>query len=579
MQGMPHSRNSSFRAQTAIFLLSLVIACFAVYFNTLSNGFVYDDEDQVLANPWIRDARYLPEIFTSNAWAYTGQAANYYRPVMHIAYMINFHLFGLNPTGFHFVNILLHSLNSILVYYVFLLLLNRHDPENAPAHPCSSFLGALLFATHPIHTEAVAWVSGIPELTFTFFGMLSLLIFIRSRGKTASPSWADSIVSALMLFIATLCKETALVLPVLLLVYDRMFPEKRLRLPGSVQRYVPYIALALVYFGLRYHALQGMAPVKRHAELSGYQYLINVFPILLKYVEKLILPVGLNVFYAFHPLGSIWNAIGVGSVFFSMVLLFLLFVSYKKSSMAFLGILVTLIPLLPALYIPGLGENPFAERYLYFSSIGFVLLMVLGVDLLRSSRPKITVPVVVACCMVSAAYSYGTIDRNRDWKDDYTLWEDTVRKSPDAPIPNYNFGLLLYHRGEIDKAIRYYQNALRLEPSARVYTDLGLAYVSKGFIDEGIRLYQKAIWLDPQYPLAYNNLGVALNEKGLVEESISPYLMAIRLSPKYADAYNNLGYSYLLLGRKAVAVECFRTALQLDPNHVSAQNNLFRAER
>ena len=564
---------------TTAFLLFLVIACFAVYYNSLSNGFVYDDEDQVLSNPWIRSARFLPEIFTSNVWAYTGQAANYYRPFMHVVYLINFHLFGVNPAGFHFVNVLLHSMNSVLVYSVLLLLLNRHAPENSPGRRNDSFLGALLFATHPIHTEAVAWVSGIPELTFTFFGMLSLFYFLRSRGKGASPSWMYSIVSSLMFFAATLCKETALMLPVLFLVHDLTFSTERLKPADVGKKYSPYLLFGLLYFGLRLHALQGMAPVKRHAGLSAYQYLVNVFPLLAKYIGTLFLPVGLNVFHGFHPLPGILNPKGILSLSCILALAVFLFLARRKHKLVFYGILITLIPLVPVLYIPGLGENPFAERYLYFPSIGFVLLLALGADSLRASRPKVAVPLAIVGCLLAGIYSWGTIERNRDWKDEYTLWEDTVRKSPDAPIPNYNFGLILFHRGEIDKAIRYYRNASRLEPSARVYTDLGLAYSEKGLIDEAIWLYRKAVALDPGYALAYNNLGVALEKKGLVEESIEPLRTAIRLSPGFAAAHNNLGYSYFRMGKKQEALDSYLAALRLDPGNERVLNNLERLNR
>ena len=577
-EGKPRSRRLPPSARTALLLVALAGACFSAYFNTLSNGFVYDDEDQVVSNPWIRDVRSLPKIFTSNAWAYTGEVANYYRPVMHVVYMACFHLFGLDPAGFHLVNVLLHSLNTILVYSVLLLLLDRHGPGNVRGHAGSAFLGALLFATHPIHTEAVAWVGGVPELTFTLFGLLSLYGFLLSRGEGPLSPRACSILSALMFFAAALCKETALVLPVLFLGYDLAFSPER-RKPADVAReYSPYLLSGLLYFVLRLHALHGMAPVTRHAELGVYGYLINVFPLLAKYIGKLLLPLNLNVFHAFHPLRGMLDPAGILSLSCVLGLGIVLTLAYGKRKMVFFGILVVLLPLLPALYIPGLGENPFAERYLYFPSIGFVLLLAHGVASLRGARPDAAVPLSVACCLLAGIYSFGTVDRNRDWKDEYTLWEDTVRKSPDAPVPNYNFGLLLYQRGDADGAIRYFRNALRFAPSARVYTDLGLAYASKGDVDGAIRLHQEAIRLDPGYALAHNNLGVALENKGFLQESIEPFRTAIRLSPGFASAYNNLGYSYFRLGRRQEALECYYTALRLDPGNPRILANLKRLD-
>jgi tetratricopeptide (TPR) repeat protein len=183
----------------------------------------------------------------------------------------------------------------------------------------------------------------------------------------------------------------------------------------------------------------------------------------------------------------------------------------------------------------------------------------------RRVKPKGTMPLVIACVVLIGAYSYGVVKRNPVWNNEYSLWEDTVKKSPDGPIPNYNFGLILYGMGEIDKAIEYFQAALKIKPSAKVYSDLALAYGSKGQGEEAIRLLQAAIRLDPGYPLAYNNLGVAFMRKGLFLESIELYRTAIRLNPNYADAYINMGYSYERLGKKDEAARFYRMALTINP--------------
>jgi len=164
-----------------IFLI-LLVSC-AVYSNTLLNDFLYDDTGQVLENRWIRDVKYIPVIFSKSVWSFQDETviSNYYRPLMHLFFLLNYHVFGLRPWGFHLLNVLFHAGVSVLVFVISARLLRASSnpsplTENGFAGSLLSppFVGALLFAAHPIHTEAVAWVSGVPELSYTFFFLLSL---------------------------------------------------------------------------------------------------------------------------------------------------------------------------------------------------------------------------------------------------------------------------------------------------------------------------------------------------------------------------------------------------------------------
>ena len=193
------------KEKTFLLAAIIVVVSLAVYCNSLFNGFVYDDKEQIVNNHWIRDMRYLPEIFSQSVWGFSMDAeeqgtANYYRPFMYVVYMINYYLFGLKAWGFHLANILFHTGTSVLV----LLLADRLTSEQAgkpvnlqaeePASTLTSassspspltlslfppFIAALLFATHPIHAEAVTWVASLPEVGFTFFYLLSFFFFPR----------------------------------------------------------------------------------------------------------------------------------------------------------------------------------------------------------------------------------------------------------------------------------------------------------------------------------------------------------------------------------------------------------------
>jgi hypothetical protein len=154
-------------------LVLIVVVSVAVYSNALLNDFVFDDIQLITNNDTIKDFRYIPEIFTENLWGVLGRASNYYRPLAPLIYMMVYHIFGSKPWAFHLVNILFHSGVSLLVYFILSRVVKKDDPEKVQSINFPAFIPALLFAVHPIHTEAVTWIAGIMDLSCTFFALLS----------------------------------------------------------------------------------------------------------------------------------------------------------------------------------------------------------------------------------------------------------------------------------------------------------------------------------------------------------------------------------------------------------------------
>ncbi len=206
-------RAPALKASLLPFITVVVLVSAGVYANTLSNDFVYDDRSQVLENRLILDFRYLPDIFTRSAWSFQSAPviSNYYRPMMNVIYMLNYYIFGLTPWGFHLVNILFHAGNSVLVFLLTARLL-RDAPDRVSetgGRPVSAnippFIAALLFATHPVHTEAVAWVAAVPELSFTLLYLLSFYLFIGSAAAFSG----KYVLSVVLFFVAAFCKENS----------------------------------------------------------------------------------------------------------------------------------------------------------------------------------------------------------------------------------------------------------------------------------------------------------------------------------------------------------------------------------
>jgi Flp pilus assembly protein TadD len=571
----------------ALFPLSvLAVASLAVYANTLAGEFVYDDMSQVLENRWIRDVSYLPDILFKSVWSFLGEGtSNYYRPMMHTVYMANYHLFGLKPWGFHLVNALFHAGTSLLVF----LLAARLFPPRYAAPSAGRgmtgevlsipFIAALLFAVHPIHTEAVAWVAGLPDLSFSFFFLLSFLLYIVSTSGDRLHKGFYSL-SVASFFLSALSKEPALTLPLLLFAYDHLFGDPGTGFKWRWKRYVPYLLAAAVYFALRLYALGGIAPEKRHEHLSALQHVINVFPLFMDYLGKLLLPIRLNAFHVFRPVASLLEARGILSIAVFAAFAAATVLAYRRNRAACFCLLLIVIPLLPAFYIRGLGLNTFAERYLYLPSAGFAMLAAMPFARAAEGYARRAVAAIAALALLAGIYSVGTVRRNAVWRENLTLFADTVRKSPDAGLPQKELGIALLEKGKVEEAIASFEKAILIEPSDfRVYNNRGMAFDQMGRFDLAMADFDRAIALEPRACEAYNNKGKSYGQIGRFEEAIEQFHRAIEINPAFAMAHCNRGLAYSLIGRDDMARKDVNRAIELDKHYAEAygaRGNLHR---
>ncbi|MFI5295249.1 MAG: tetratricopeptide repeat protein [Thermodesulfovibrionales bacterium] len=557
---------------TFIPILILLLISFVVYFNALFGDFVYDDISQIVNNPWITNIRNIPTIFSKSVWSFEELGtSNYYRPMMHIVYMLNYHLFGLKPWGFHLVNILFHFGASVLVFLVVRRLLTEHRDSMCSVYLSPPFIAAMLFASHPIHTEAVTWIAGLPDVAFSFFYLLSFYLYILFREGVKR----GYLLSILSFSVATLFKEPALTLPIMLIAYDYLLKKSDETILAVIKRYMPYVAISGVYLLVRYSALRGFAPLESYSYLSTYQFIINVFPLFREYLTSMLWPFDLNLWHTFHPISSLFEAKGMISIVVAVLFFIGAVAAYRKDRVIFFSLLLVGVPLLPVFYIKAIGGKPFAERYLYLPSVGFVFLLAIFLSWAGEKLPRAVRSITIVFIVIGALYAGETIIRNNVWQDNFNLWSDTVKKSPDSEMAHHNLGLAYRSQGQLDKAIEEYLTALRLNPkNARVHNNIGAAYASQGQLDRAIAEYQIALRLKPGDAKAHNNLGAAYRSQGQLDRAIAEYSTALRLSPDYTDAHNNLGLAYRSQGQLDKAIAEYLTALRLKPDFVEAHNNL-----
>jgi Flp pilus assembly protein TadD len=575
-----------FSPKTATIALAAIVflVSFGLYFNTLSCGFVMDDSFQVTGNRWIKNIRYFPAIFSSSF--VLGGKWSFYRPLIHVIYMTTYYLFGLEPWGYHLVNILFHAANSTFVFFIaaHLLRKSRQSVALPPSVEMGNegpqwipFAAALLFATHPIHTESVAWVS-VTDPFLSFFYLLSFYLYIRSADSDSSlrGAYPMSVVSYIF---AALCKEPGLTLPAVLMAYDYAVRSEGARLSYYFKRYVPFLAVASMYFILRLHALGSLVPFKSTPlESSTAQDAVNIIVLFMKYIEKLFFPINLNVWHAFLPPNTFFTLTGLVSGLVMICFLTIVVIAVRKSRVSLLGFMFIVAPLLPALYLPAITQgldNAFFERYVYLPSVGFILLIAFVLVRIKEQRPDWNAALVIAVSALIVAYSIGTVSRIPAWKDNYTIWSDAVRKSPSSAVPRNGLAAALREDGHNDDAIEQYMISIKLDPTnPSSHASLGLVYFDKGWTEKAIEQFQTALNMYPGYAEAHDFLGVLYGSLRQYERAVKEFQAALNLNPDLDYIYKHLGIAYSNLGLTEKAIECFQMALQRDPDDADTHNNI-----
>ncbi len=543
-------------------------AATAVYANTLLNGFVYDDRSQIVENAWIRDFGNVPRMFVTGVWEFEGGVSNYYRPVMLWIYTAVYHVFGLRAWGYHLVSVILHAAVSLLVLLTIRHVLYRAGGESRTS-PQAALAGALLFAVHPAGTEAVAWVAGVPELTYSLFLLLALLL----HSRDGDGLWKSRTAALAAFAFAAISKETALVFPALIFTYEMCLRGSSAT--RAVARTAPYVAVAAAYLLLRMAVLPSFAPLERHRDLDRFQIALNAFPLFAGYLGKLVAPVRLNAFHVLHPISSLLAPIGLLSIAAAVGFAALAVVSFVRWRPLVFGLAATVLPLAPVLYIPALGENTFAERYLYLPVCGLALIVALVVAAVRAARPGWTPVLTALLAGLVGLGGLATVRRNAVWRSDLALWTDTVRKSPDSAFARNELGISLAEAGRMEDAVEEYRAALRLRPDfARALNNLGTAHAALGRGDEAIAAYAAAIRSDPRFARAHNNLGMSYARAGQLDRAVEEYRAALSLDPGSVEVLLNLGNALVERGSAKEAVEVFRMAVRRQPDSADAHLHL-----
>jgi tetratricopeptide (TPR) repeat protein len=529
-----------------VYILLIAALGFIVYANSMEGQFIWDDAYLIKQNIYVKNPAYYPMIFKKDIGAGTGLKSASYRPLQMLTYALNYRMGKLDPRGYHLTNIAFHILAAItLFWFVYAVFDNE----------ILSFLTGVFFVVHPVHTEAVSYISGRADSMSVFFMLLCMICYLRNNPSYYIPAM-------LCYVLGLLTRESALVLPFLILLYHYAF-EKKMDKKGA---FLGIVGLSFLYILLRALVIRTDLP-SYTCDTTFLQRIPGFFVALATYIKLLLWPFGLHMEYGDRIFGMMHPKAILGLLMLVVIPIYA-FKKRKNNKLVFFSVAWFFITLLPSSNIYPINAY-MAEHWLYLPSIGFFVILASSTLLL--SRPKM----IMIAVGLTAFYSVLTVKQNTYWKELLPFYEKTLQYAPDSFRLHNDLGIEHYNRGNLEKAIEHYEKALKFDPdSSGIYSNLGVAYKNLGMVDKSIAAYKKAIELDPGQAEAYNNLGVSYELLGKYDEAVEAYEKAIKLDLNPAEAYSNMGNVYSKKKQHKKAIEFYNKAIKADPQYGNSYNNL-----
>ena len=540
--------------------VAILLICFlsiGLYLNSLNNSFHFDDTPNIIENPYIRNLKDIPS-FLKGISSYVGK----FRILSMFSFAVNYHFHKLNVYGYHLVNLMLHILCGILVYFIsrnlFAFELKRIESytidNNIEGKKVNllSFLTAMIFIAHPIQVNAVTYIAQRNEALASLFYLLSLFLFIKGSSKGGWKKALFLLGTGFSFLCSVFSKEIGLTLPIVLILYDFLFICKtKKEIQKRLKIYLPLFLFLALY--ISFFLKGGMLPllIKGSEEWlwTPWENLLTQTNVMIQYFKLLLLPLPhwLNFDHSFQVSKSLFEYPTWISISVILLLLILATILIKKNRLIPFSIFFFFIILAPSSSLIPLWDI-MVEYRLYLPIFSYSLILTMGIHyfyqlLTRHYSKKIAQGVVVGISILTLCfYSVITIERNKIFKDDLTLWSDAAKKSPYKMRVHHNLGRAYLMGGDINKAIQEAEIALRLsdryirkESVKFILNLLGGAYLDKGEIDEALSMYNRAIEVAPNFATSYYNVSCLYSLKKERAKAIDYLKKAIALDLRYKE--------------------------------------------
>jgi tetratricopeptide (TPR) repeat protein len=580
-------------ARKSLICLLLVAATLAVYGQTAHFDFVHFDDDRyVTDNPHVRNGLTRASV----TWALTAAGPplhTYWQPVTWLSLMLDTEISGDDAGGFHVSNVLLHVLNTLLLFAALQAMTGANE---------RSALVAGLFALHPLHVEPVAWIAERKELLSTAFGLLAMWAYVVYAKRGSILFYAGA---ALFLALGLMAKAMIVTLPLLFLLLD-YWPLERFRARGASEsaagdaaisgpprsaaglalEKIPLLAVcaasSAVTFAVQSRGFDVHPPP---VELSLGLRVANALVSYVRYLGKTLWPGELSPFYP-HPnmpdLGGTpwadWQIFGAAALLLAISAA--LIATRRRYAIA--GWLWYLGMLAPVIGLVQFAPIAIADRYTYVPLTGIFLALVWGgaeaVESLPGRRGLLRGAGGLVAVGVLGIFAAASWQQVRHWRDSTALFEHALELNPRSSLMQMNLGIELFERGEVDLAIERHRRALEIHPRfAEAHLNLGNAFAAKGRADEAMAEWRQALQITPYLVRAHYNLGNMLMLRGETGPAIAHFRRAVRIDPDYPELQRNLAHALANVGELEEAIQHYRSALRLQPGSHAAHANLGRA--
>ncbi|QII13709.1 putative tpr repeat protein [Candidatus Kuenenia stuttgartiensis] len=538
----------------------LVIWSCIIFVNTLRNNFVYDDSVTIVNNHLIKNWDNFRTLFSFQYFMLSGEIS--YRPVVTFTYFLDYSLWGENPSGYHFTNLLFHIAN-VTVFYFFIKKITR-------IHSLA-FISALLFATHPVITETVNSISYREDILAAFFYLMTFILFLKiDDGLKKKGAFYLCYSGSLTFYALSLfSKEMAVTLPVMLVIYTFFFPSKNNPFKECVKKmkgvYIGYFLVTCCYLIIQFWVFKD---VSINLSESG-QSIFVMFKVLASYIKLLFLPFDLNADYVILPVLADVVSFSISVVLIIVLIIVLLRIGKGNKLFCFFAVwfFVTLSPVSNIIPL----SNIMSERYMYIPLMGFS--GAVGVLFWKGVSENIFAKICFGVILI--VFAFISISRNVVWHDEFALWHDALAREPDSARAHHNLGVVYNSKGMYEKAEYEYKKTLEIKPNdAGAYYNLGNLYERKELIGDAIAAYEKAIQSNPYHADAYNNIGNIYKKKKQYPAAVKMYEKAIRCNPFDFRYHSNLGLIYLETKNYRESVDAFLKALKIAPDKSSTHNSL-----
>jgi protein O-mannosyl-transferase len=590
------------KSQPVLACLLLAAATLALYWPVSRCDFIsFDDPVYVTENPHVQAGLTWAGI----TWAFSGLHGEqtYWHPLTWVSHMVDCQLFGSKPAGHHLMNVLLHTLNTILVFLVFRRLTRAF---------WRSVALAALFGLHPLQVDTVAWVAERKNLLSTFFWLLTTWAYacyaeesqvqslksqvprLKSKVSPASPALHAPrstrhaaifyLLSLLLFALGLMCKPVLVTLPFVLLLLD-YWPLKRFELSklstinsqlSAIRRLLleklPFLALAFTSSAITIVGHRSLGVLASAARLPWGLRIENAVVSYVRYLGKTICPSGLAVFYPYASPLPLWEVILCGVLL--LVLTGLAISALLRRPYLFVGWFWFLGVLVPFIGLIQGGAQAMADRFAYVPLLGLFLAVVWGASELGVGWRLRPVALTAGAVLAIALCFTLSRDQLRYWQNSETLF----RRALQVTEANYlAYDLLGTYYGEHDRkaeAIENLRQSLAIRRRFEPLHNLALAFASQGNYTQAIPLYQEALQLRPNEAAARKNLAFALTQSGQLQEAAAQYRALLQTTPGDLEARNSLGIALTMQGNVEDAIRQFREVLRADSNQVGTHGNL-----